>query len=280
MFDHIKVVGLKGEIWLHRSHAEPNSDRQILASELEWLCERGIISEALHQGDQRFRLFRNHEPIPPEEFEKTSSDPNDLREMDKFFVAISSMSQPDYFDMVADNICRDEASQLRAGLGWDSVVLTQRYEGRPEFLESGNSNVAHVVLKAMPQPDEHTPWEAILEYRVDPEARGKFFRLKNWMNEAARVQRPLNELEDELRELVYEYQEHMKVHRLKVGTGTLETVINVAAEIAEGIVRLEWSKSAKALFVINNRRVALLEAERSAPGRQLAYIVDAHKRFI
>jgi hypothetical protein len=35
----------------------------------------------------------------------------------------------------------------------------------------GLGDVAQVVIKAMPQPDELTAWEEVIEFRQDPDAR-------------------------------------------------------------------------------------------------------------
>jgi hypothetical protein len=43
----------------------------------------------------------------------------------------------------------------------------------------------------------------------------------------------------------------------------------------EGLVRLEFSKVAKALFSIKHRKLALMEAELNSPGNEVAYIVKA-----
>ena len=84
---------------------------------------------------------------------------------------------------------------------------------------------------------------------------------------------------DVLEWLLDEYQTHMQLHSLKTGTGTLETVISTTLEIAENLVKIKWSKAAQALFSIRRRKLALLEAEASAPGREVSYVASAKGKF-
>jgi hypothetical protein len=64
---------------------------------------------------------------------------------------------------------------------------------------------------------------------------------------------------------------------MKIRKGTFETIVTVAAEVVEDLVKIKWGKLASLLFVLKNRKIALLEAERSAPGREIAYVVQARK---
>jgi hypothetical protein len=69
----------------------------------------------------------------------------------------------------------------------------------------------------------------------------------------------------------------MALQDMKIRKGTFETIVTVAAEVVEDLVQIKWGKLASLLFVLKNRKIALLEAERSAPGREIAYVVQARK---
>jgi hypothetical protein len=118
-----------------------------------------------------------------------------------------------------------------------------------------------------------------LEYRGDADSRTRFLRLKHWINEAVAQKRPARQLHDEIQTLLAEYEDHMKLHRLKIRTGAVETFVTTSAEVLEGLVRVKWSDAARALFSFRRRRIQLLEAERHAPGRHLAYLADVRSRF-
>jgi hypothetical protein len=134
-------------------------------------------------------------------------------------------------------------------------------------------------LKSVPLPDDGTSWEDILDYRNDPDARTRFLRLKHWMNEAVAQNRSPAVLHDELQTLLAEYEDYMKLHRMKIRSGAMETFITTTAEVLEGLLKLKWSDSARALFSFRRRRIQLLEAEREAPGRQLAHLAHIRGRF-
>lgn len=67
---------------------------------------------------------------------------------------------------------------------------------------------------------------------------------------------------------------------MKVNAGVLETVVTAGAEIIENLIRLKFGRLAQALFAIKHRRIALLEAERSAPGREVAYIAKIRRELL
>lgn len=175
-------------------------------------------------------------------------------------------------------IARRAARRLEADTGWDTVVFGSRTDQAPIF-EPGDDAVAQVVLKSVPLPNDGTPWEDILDYRNDPDSRIRFLRLKHWMNAAVTQSRSPRDLHDELQTLLAEYEDHMKLHRMKVRTGAIETFVTTTAEVLEGLVKVKWSDSARALFSFRRRRLQLLEAERQAPGRQLAYLAHIRGRF-
>ena len=87
------------------------------------------------------------------------------------------------------------------------------------------------------------------------------------------------EIEQELEWLLQEYEAHMLLHKMKISRGLFETVITGAAEFAEDLVKVKWSKLAQSLFAISHRKIELLEAERNAPGRELAYVSLSNRKF-
>jgi hypothetical protein len=86
-------------------------------------------------------------------------------------------------------------------------------------------------------------------------------------------------MQNELEFLMEEYRAHVRHHRHKWRVGTLESVMSLAAEGLEGILRLKPTQLVSALFAVRHRRMALHEAELSAPGREVAYLVDAQERL-
>ena len=142
------------------------------------------------------------------------------------------------------------------------------------------TETVNIAINALPIPDETTSWEQIIEYRSDPDSQGKFLDLRHWMNEVARGDLTPIEVEEKLEHLISKYQRHMKLHRMKTNTGTLETIVTTGAEVLGDLVSFKWGKAAAALFSLKKRNIALLEGELTAPGSEVAYIVKANETFI
>ncbi len=142
-------------------------------------------------------------------------------------------------------------------------------------LNKGLGDVVEVVIQAMPQPDELTPWERIIEFRQDQDAKAMALGLRRWMRAIANDCRPRSEIDEELEWLLSEYERYMRLHRMKVNTGVVETVVTLTAQFIENIAKMKLSQAAGLLFVAKHRKIALLEAELHAPGREVAYISKA-----
>lgn len=140
--------------------------------------------------------------------------------------------------------------------------------------------VLDLILSNVPQPGPLTPWEAIFDWRNDEEAKIKFRRLKHWVNKTSE-RKDLNpeHLKDEVLHLLDEYQQYMKIQKAKFSSSTLRTIITGTAEVIESLTKLNFKALAEMPFKINEARVAVREAELTAPGRELAYIIDVRKTF-
>lgn len=145
------------------------------------------------------------------------------------------------------------------------------------------ADVASLVLKELPVPDELTPWEAILEFRRDEQTKRHLSRLKRWSRGAARrllTQAVSNaELEDEIEEMLQNYRDHMKVFKMKAQATLLENLVTLGAGALEDIAKLKLESLASRFFQVRHQRIALMGAELKAPGRELAYIANAQERF-
>jgi hypothetical protein len=144
---------------------------------------------------------------------------------------------------------------------------------------SKKRDVLEVLINQLPVPSENTPWEHILEFRADPDSKSKFLALRNWVSEMSRTDLSVLEIEQRLDYLLDQYERHMKLHKMKVRPGALETAVVSTAEIAEDLVKIKWGKLAQRLFALKHRRLTLLEGELTVPGSEVAYIIKAEKTF-
>jgi len=55
--------------------------------------------------------------------------------------------------------------------------------------------------------------------------------------------------------------------------------MSFSLEVTENVLKLRLKNAIDALYSVHDRRVALLEAELSAPGREVAFISQAQDYF-
>jgi len=155
----------------------------------------------------------------------------------------------------------------------DDLVLTD------DFIE-GNKDVIKVVLESIPEPDfETTPWEQILDFRNDGDTRTLLSYFRHWTTQTIKKRVTFHQLSEELNYYCNKYEEHIKLQKMKVNYGILETLLMISAEMVEGLVRLKPTQTVKALFTFKRQRLHLCEAELNAPGRDLAYLIKAKQEF-
>ncbi|HEY9286167.1 MAG TPA: hypothetical protein VIP46_22135 [Pyrinomonadaceae bacterium] len=139
--------------------------------------------------------------------------------------------------------------------------------------------VVQITLGTLPMPDYSTPWEQILEYRSDPDSKGKFWALRNWMSETAKAELSPFEVVEKLETLLYEYQKHLELHKLKTNVGKVEAAVITVGEFLEDLANRKFSKIAKGLFDAKQRQIALIEGELTAPGKEVSYVIEARGAF-
>jgi len=134
--------------------------------------------------------------------------------------------------------------------------------------------VIRVIMHEVPEPSEETSWEQIIEFRNTPETEARMAGLRRWMSEIATKGLESSRMADELQYLLHEYEQYMRVQKMKILKGPLETILTVSGEIAESLAKVQWGRLGKLPFVIRQRRIQLLEAELSAPGREIGWLTD------
>jgi hypothetical protein len=128
-------------------------------------------------------------------------------------------------------------------------------------------------------PDDTTPWESILDFRADPEARRRLLALKAWMRGLGGQDVSLADVAERLAELTAEYEASLRLRRMKVRLTTTRALVTSVAGIAEDVLKFRWGRAAERLFAVQEQRIQLFEAERALPGREIAYLHDASGRF-
>lgn len=141
------------------------------------------------------------------------------------------------------------------------------------------TDIIEITLAALPCPSELVSWDEIIEFRNDPSAMYSLRALRVWTTEMARGKYTVRDAQERLEFLILEYRRHLDLHRIEARTGVFGVAVNVAADVAEHVANLKFGTAARALFSLRQRRLGLLKAEASAPGREVAFLFKASRRF-
>ena len=150
-------------------------------------------------------------------------------------------------------------------------------EVKPE-LELKKSNIYKLVIEKFPVP-QNTKWEKVIEFKKDKDSLFKLLELRKWISNISRTDKSLSEVNDELEYMIIQYENALKLHKIKYATSGLEAIIIPTVEVIEKIVKFQFSKAAKLLFGIGNKRIEMLEAERKIEGREVAYLSRLNKKM-
>lgn len=137
-------------------------------------------------------------------------------------------------------------------------------------------DVVEVTLSAFPSPDNTVPLEAIVDFVGEADHLAARQRLQRWARRTATDPRPTAQLEDELMDLQDAYESHMRAARLAYSTGWLQALISLPLEAAGLVPRGE---TASGLFGLRRAKGHLLASEAAAPGREVAYLVQARAAY-
>jgi hypothetical protein len=164
-----------------------------------------------------------------------------------------------------------------AGTKHDDVIDYLTRKGAESSLS--RYDTVKIVIDKLPLPSDSTPWEQILEFKNDPSSRQNLLLLRQWIRDVSTGNIKYFEIEEKLEFLLGEYRAHMSLHKMKTYPGSVQTLVTTTAEAIENLMKLRLSHIAKSLFEFKDKRIALLEAERKAPGREVSYLIKASKVF-
>ena len=140
---------------------------------------------------------------------------------------------------------------------------------------NAKTSTLNFILSEVPEPGDDVSWDQIFDFKNDVDTQKKYYRLINWVNEVSKGDLTGNEIIEKYKELLFEYTDRFRIHKMKHKAGIVEIVATVATKIAT----LKFDEATNALFSIAKKEVNLLEAEASFPGREIAYIYKAKEQF-
>ncbi len=171
---------------------------------------------------------------------------------------------------------RNAALLAHAGAD-DAVIIGSLFQ---QHSQPANAHpVWRVIVSNMPSLDVTAPWEDILGFRAEQRTQHLVRSLRPWIRKIASEQWSEGDLQDEVAEILFEYEAHMRARRLSSGSSVLEFLITGSAELAENAIKLRIGKIGKTVSAAINGHVRLYEEELKAPGRELALIPEMKTRF-
>lgn len=174
---------------------------------------------------------------------------------------------------------RYTASKLRLEHGIDAVAVPTDNEPYDIDSKAERETVIKITLYNFPTPSDETPWENIIDFRKDKIANEQYLRLKNWMNDITKKEMKSFEITDQLQSLLAAYEHEMKVRDMATKRNTLQVIVQTTGEMIQHLSRLKFGDAIKALFDISKHKLHLLEEEKKAEGREIAYIYTANRKF-
>jgi hypothetical protein len=196
-----------------------------------------------------------------------------------------SMSIGEQRKMIDDQKWMYESLLLRRNVallrqaGLPSVAIAGRlYQERHDTELS--SPVWRVIFEEMPQLDTRASWQDVFDFRKEEKTQHLIRNVRRWARKIVAEDWTAAELQDEVRELLYEYENHLRIARMGANKGILEILITGTADLAENIVKLRLGKIGALVSLFRERKVKLLEEESKAPGRELALLAELRKSSV
>ena len=160
----------------------------------------------------------------------------------------------------------------------DSIIpIITDFQNIGEIKNSRKEEILAITMNKIPVIDNSISWEQIMEFKSDSEIQKKFLALKDWIVEMTYSILSTSEIEEKLEYLLQDYESHIRLHRAKFEYSTMEIIVKTTLDTLENVFKLNFGKIADSFFSFKHSKINLLEAEYSAPGKQLAYLSAINK---
>ena len=244
-----------------------------LISSLQWLQEMGVIFEI--EARKIFTDKSAKSVANSQKFENAKSLLDKILTFQKTSITKDNHQKEEILRDQEYALLRLLSIVMEAGNEANVVTTFPYQEYRHEIPNSNKGSIVQIVINNLPLPSSETPWEQILDFRNDGENEKNINNLRRWIRKIATENFTPNEIEDEIEWLLNEFEKYMKLHKMKANTETIEVITKAPLEF----LSLKFSKIIDPLFAIKKRKINLLEAEMNAPGREMAYIINANETF-
>ena len=172
-------------------------------------------------------------------------------------------------------LTRSFSSFLEVSDKYNNVTsITNSFGGQfPDKSGIIQDKVINLVINNFPQISETVDVEKVLEFKNHPESQRKLLALKRWISMISSSSNFNKELIlEELEYLLAEYENHIRLQKMKYSYGLYDVFIKMPLEIVEKIVKVQWSEIPDVILKLKKIDVELAIQETKAPGREIAYL--------
>jgi hypothetical protein len=141
--------------------------------------------------------------------------------------------------------------------------------------KANKDDLFEIIVSNISIPDEKIPWHDLLAFKNESRSIQQLRALRLWVTDMSNGKLTYGEAVDKVSYLMDEYRSHLRGAGLKFKAGILRTLVVGAAGVAENVLKFKLKDLAEAPFKMFDARTQLVEAERKAVGRELAYAVRA-----
>lgn len=157
------------------------------------------------------------------------------------------------------------------------IVMNETF---PALTPKLSGAVLQVALKSFPVPSDEVSLQELVEFKSDRKVAEQMKLMRNWIrktvaNEEATPAKVGEEIADNLED----FTQHMRLANMKYKTEVVQILVTFPLATIERVCKLQFSQLFDPVFAVRKAKIALLEAELKAPGRELAYLHSSLERF-
>lgn len=261
IFDSIGIPQLKKVLDFN---IKRNSSSYVIG-EIEYLVDMGIVEGVADKSSFMIKKEVDHKKIVPilnfflKVLNQEDLPPLVHSEMYARFACFEIFASKDYTDTVAYPISLFPPIDVKAIAKKEDII--------------------QIALNQIPVPDDSTPWEAIIDFKNDQQSMQKLKALQNWITDISKGNYSISEVAEKTQYLLEQYSECLRLHKLRIKMGVLQTLVVGTATFIENIAKLRLGEMAKFPFSFKERKIELLLNELQAPGNEIAYIYAIKEKF-
>lgn len=209
-------------------------------------------------------------------FDQTYQNAVDLLQKDYRSGFLNFLNLPTEFDKFADAHLRLSKSFLEIKNKNSIIPLVNNFE---DFNEEKKSTVIRFVLDNIPTPSEDFTFDEVIDFKNDNDNKRRYYTLIKWINEISKGDLNIEEVSDEYNYLMSEFEAEFNNLKIKKDLNKFEIFLKVPFEIAENLVKINWSKIPGIFIELKRNNLTSYESEFTLSGKELAYIFKAKEKF-